>query len=693
MRFTIASDIPGRIRVRYGQRAFSEGQAHALEVYFASLTGVVYAKVGFHTGSVLVVYVGNLRETLLLEFAHPRIPLIDPLPVPHNEKLVLIDAGFRKRLFLRLVWRVLRRLILPAPARTVLTFVKAFSFIRRGIASLGDGQLGMEVLDAAAVSAAMIQGNFNSASSIMFLLSISEMLEKYALRRTREILLDSLRIHADTVWIEENGVERLIPMSELRVNDQVVVRTGAAIPVDGTVLRGEAVVNESAMTGEPMGRFKEKGDSVFAGTVLEEGALVFRARTLESNTRFHQIVQLIGEAETLKANVQSRAERIADKLVPFSFLLSATVLLVTQSLTKALSVLLVDYSCAIKLSTPISVLSAMRDASEQGIVVKGGRFLEVVAEADTFVFDKTGTLTLATPSVSRVTPFSPFSREDVLRLAACMEEHFPHSVASAIVRAAQEEQLQHEEQHAEVEYIAAHGIATTIFGYRAIIGSRHFVFEDEGVPLSDAHRELLDSENGSVICLAVDGQFAGFISIHDPLRDEAATVVAGLRELGVRQIIMLTGDSEATARDISHQLGLDHYRAQILPADKAEVIDTLRKQGHKVVMVGDGINDSPALARADASIAMQDASDLARDVADITLMHSDLRQILLLRKLGQALMKKITGNYRFIAVFNTSVLLGGIMGALTPGTLALLHNLSTIAVCANSMRPGTVAPD
>ncbi|MDR3287828.1 MAG: heavy metal translocating P-type ATPase, partial [Peptococcaceae bacterium] len=637
MHYEITCDLPGRIRVRYGRDVFTEEQGRVLEENFFSLPGVVGAQAGFRTGSLLVLYDGDQREALLEELSAPDFSA-GPVSTALGVNLARMDSDFYGQLFGMVAWRVVKRLFLPAPVRRALSLLKARRLWKRSLVALCQGKLNVDVLDGAAVGAAMIQSDFNTASSIMFLLALSELLEQHTLKKTRVILFDSLRLHADTVWIEEDGVERLIPASELTVGARVVVRVGSAIPVDGLVLGGEAVINESAMTGEPLGVFKKQGDSVFAGTVLEDGRLTVEVRALESDTRLHRIVDMIGQSETHRAIVQGKAEQLADKIVPYSFLLAAGVFAVTRNVTRALSVLLVDYSCAIKLATPISVLSAMREASEHGIVVKGGKFLEAVAEADTFVFDKTGTLTLAEPRVAAVHPLNGFEPDEVLRLAACMEEHFPHSVARSIVRYAQEKNLRHEEEHADVKYIAAHGIATEIHGRRAVIGSRHFVFEDESVTLEKDAASLLDAETGSLICLAVDGVFAGYITINDPPRSEAAGVIAELRTLGVKQIIMLTGDSEAAAREACKALGIDTYRAQILPADKATVIDELRAEGRKVVMVGDGINDAPALARADASVAMRGASDLARDVADITLTRAELDQLVTLRRLSQALM-------------------------------------------------------
>ncbi|MDR1440617.1 MAG: HAD-IC family P-type ATPase, partial [Clostridiales bacterium] len=559
----------------------------------------------------------------------------------------LIDEHFLRRLFSSVGRQLILSLLLPAPIRRAVTAARFLRFAKKGWASAMGGKIGVEVLDASAIGVSIAQGNFGTASSIMFMLGLSEQLESYAMKKTKNALSGSLLINAETAWVERGGREFQVPASQLESGDLVIARTGATIPVDGAVARGEAIVNQSAMTGEPLGVFKKAGDSVYAGTVVEDGTIAVRASALASDARVMRIVDMISESESLKASVQGRAERVADGIVPFSFLLAAGIFALTRNPAKALSVLLVDYSCAIKLATPISVISAMREASGLRIVVKGGKHFESVAEADTVVFDKTGTLTKARPSVSRVVPMPGYSREEVLRLAACMEEHFPHSVASAIVRAAKNEGLRHEEEHAEVKYVVAHGIATAIHGKKAVIGSRHFIFDDEGITASAEQQALIDGIAGAdaisgagagtgagagdgsragteigagigadaisgagaeagagagpAVFLAVDGSLAGFICISDPLRDEAREAVLRLRALGVREAAMLTGDSEQAARRVCGQLGLDSFRAQILPEDKAAAIEAIKRSGRKAIMVGDGINASPALAAADVS--------------------------------------------------------------------------------------------
>ena len=478
-------------------------------------------------------------------------------------------------------------------------------------------------------------------------------------------------------------------MEKIAIGDRIRVRAGSLIPLDGTVTEGEAMVNESSMTGEPLPVLRRKGATVYAGTVVEEGSIVVAVRALASDTRINKIIDMIDQSETMKAGVQSRAEKLADSIVPFSFLGASLVFAFTRNLTKALSVLMVDYSCAIKLCTPISVISAMREASNRKILVKGGKYLEAFAKADTIVFDKTGTLTEACPHVSKVYAFEPYTREEVLRLSACIEEHFPHSMAKAVVRQAQKEKLRHEEEHSEVEYVVAHGVVTAINGKRALIGSRHFVAEDEHIPISPKQQEVIDQEfNGcSLLYLAVGGALAGIIGIDDPPREDAPKIVQALKECGFENLIMMTGDSESAAREVCGKVGINRWFSQVLPEEKAFMIEKLKAEGHTVIMVGDGVNDSPALAAADVSVAVKDGSDIAREVADVTFLTSDLYNLVIMRELSRRLFLRIERNYRFILTFNTGLLIFGLAGILAPAATAFLHNLSTMGVSALSMRP------
>lgn len=687
MKYFIVSDTPGRIRVRYGRNQFTKEQGRGIALHFRGLPFVYDVRVSHHTGSVLLFYGNSRRRDVLRELSCIRLSGLF-IPEESNET-GLLTVEFRHAFTRLVLMKLFRRFLLPTPIRELVTLYLSLRFLRKGLGRLKKREIGVEVLDAAAVLVSMFSGNFHSASNIMFLLSVSEMLEDYTLKKTRHILSGSLLTHTDSVWIQENGTERKIHMKELKLGDRVIVRSGGTIPVDGAVITGDATVNQSSMTGEPLGVHKKEGDSVFAGTALEEGSLVVEVRALEGDSRINQVVNLISQSEEMKASIQGKAERLADRIVPLSFLLSLSVLAVTGNPSKALSVLLVDYSCAIKLATPIAVISAMREASERGIIVKGGKFFEAVAEADTVVFDKTGTLTEASPKVSRVVPMPGFQREEVLRLAACMEEHFPHSVARAIVEQAKREELRHEEEHAEVEYIVAHGIATQIHGKRAVIGSAHFVFEDESIPLTAGQKKYVDELTGgdSAIYLAVGGELTGFICISDPPRAEAKAVIQKLKQMGIREVIMLTGDSESAAELVSRQLNIDRYYAGILPEQKAEIIEQIKKDGKKVLMVGDGINDSPALAAANVSVAMKDSSDIAQEVSDILFLHSDLNQLVTIRQLSKRLLSRIHVNFRSILAINTTLLALGISNIITPSVSALLHNLSTMGISALSMRP------
>jgi len=699
MKYIIASDFPGRIRVRCGKYAFTKEEGSAITEHLAGLPWVEEVKASYLSGGILMYYNKGFRKDVLKAISNLSLRTLPALPESAGTKD--IDMRFKERLYKMLLRRAVQHFLLPAFLRNLFYLWRGYGFLRRGWASLRRGRVSVEVLDGAAVGVSLLQGHFNTASSIMFLLGLSELLEDYTRQRTKSALTRSLAFNVDTVWIEKDGAELSIPLSQLVVGDMVVVRTGSMIPIDGTVRKGEAAVNQSSMTGEPLPVIKRPGDSVFAGTVLEEGSVTVEVRALADETRISRVVELIDRSEALKAGVHARAERIADRIVPMSFLLAIGVFVFTGNWRKALSVLLVDYSCAIKLATPITVISAMREASGYRIMVKGGKFLEAMAEADTIVFDKTGTLTEASPRVSKVLPFEGWERDEVLRTAACLEEHFPHSVARAVVRRALEENLLHEEKHAEVEYIVAHGIATTYRGRRVVIGSHHFVAEDEKVEIAGEQMELVDkAANGdSVIYLGVDGKAVGAICISDPPRTESRNVIERLKRLGIERVIMLTGDGEATAKTVAESLGIDEYRAQVLPEDKAAIVEEMKAQGRKVVMVGDGINDSPALAAADVSVSMKGSSDIAREVADITLLTDRLDELVAVRMLARELIKRIHRNFRFIVSFNTALLLLGLGGVITPNLSAILHNASTMGIsvactrpCLNEKNQGEVTP-
>lgn len=683
MRFTPVYDAHNRLRVRCGDYAFTKEQACGIAELLGSLDFVEHAESNWRTGSILVMYRDGARQQVL-----DAVSALDRGSLPEKElpAVAQADAKFAGDLEKMLVKRVLMRL-LPLPVRTAITVWNGSKYMIRALDNLLQFRMNVAVLDGTAIGASMFSGNMSTASSVMFLLGLSDLLEDYTRQRTKLALSEQLALHVDNVWVETPGGTRQIPFDQVQVGDRILVQTGSVIPFDGTVCGNVAMVNQSTMTGESEPVHKKEGDSVFAGTTVEDGKLLIEVRTLSDGSRLQEIIGLIDQSENLKAGVQSKAEHLADSIVPYSFLGFALTALLTGNMTRAVSVLMVDFSCAIKLSTPISVISAMREAAEHGTAVKGGKYLEAYAAADTIVFDKTGTLTNACPKVTDVVPFGGNTREYVLRTAACLEEHFPHSVAAAVVEAARNEGLNHEEEHAEVEYLVAHGVATTLQGERAIIGSAHFVFEDEGIPLSDADRAIIEEKSNcsSTIFLAIGGKLAGMLVINDPVREEAAEVISGLRSLGITHVCMLTGDAEPAAKRIAGELGIDTYVSQVLPAYKSEFVNNLKEERHKVIMVGDGVNDTPALAAADVSVAMCGGSDIAREVADVTLCSDTLRELVTLRRLSTALMKRINANYRFIVGFNAGLIILGAVGAIPPSTAALLHNGSTMIISGKSM--------
>lgn len=688
MKFAVVHDLPGRIRLRCGQYAFTEDEGFSLQEVLEKETFVESIKVSHLTGSMLIFYKEGSRQNLLDVVSQLSVSELPPSACPREHESAKLDNNFQNRLIGKVLWHLVRKL-LPLPVKTGYTCWRSCRYLGKGLKSLWHGRIDVAVLDAAAIGASLCQRNVKTASSVMFLLSVSDELEEYTRKKTKQALADSLAVNVDTVWLNRGGTEVAIPMAQLAVQDEIVVRMGSMIPVDGVVVKGQAMVNQATMTGEAEPVLKEKDSTVYAGTVVEEGALYIKVLAFSGDTRIQKIVEMIDRSENLKADIQSQAEVMADRIVPYSFLLSGVVLALTGNITKAVSVLMVDYSCAIKLSTPIAVISAMREAAGHQVMVKGGKYLEAMALADTIIFDKTGTLTLASPKVTKIIPFGKFTRERVLKTAACLEEHFPHSIARAIVKQAMEEGLKHREDHAEVQYVVAHGISSMLRGKRALIGSYHFIVDDEGVAVSPEEMAIIRAENEgrSMIYLAIDERLAGVICIEDPVRQEAGRVIHELRQLGVEQVVMLTGDGEASAAKVASELGIDHFKAQILPEYKAKTVEKLKAEGHRVIMVGDGINDSPALAAADVSIAMKDASDIAQEVADITLISGALDELVLMRRLSQKMLAKIDTQYRLIIGINSSLLALGLFGAITPATSALLHNLSTLAISVNAMRP------
>lgn len=687
MRYQIISDYSGRIRVRFGGCAFDKSLESCIQKLVEANIFVLSAEVHYANGGLLIYYKKDRRNEI--------IELIESLdfrrmkPIPADDAAKEIDGNFKKGLKKLIISHYLKKLFLPAPIRAALTVYQGAKYVIKGISLLSQGKLTVEVLDAASITACLAQRNFKTASTIMLMLSVSSLLEDYTHARTKAVLTSSLAVKADKVWLANGDEDVLIPIDKLNIGDKIRVRTGSVIPVDGEITDGEAYINESSMTGEPLAVMKSENATVFAGTVVEEGSVVIKVRAVSSDTKIQKIIELIDSSENLKAGIQSRAERLADGIVPFSFLGFGLTLLFTRNITRAVSLLMVDYSCAIKLSAPIAVISALREAADHNITVKGGKYLEAFAAADTIVFDKTGTLTNAEPVLDKVIPFGEYSEEEVLRTAACIEEHFPHSMARAIVKGAEERGVVHAEEHAEVNYIVAHGIATTLHGKRAVIGSRHFVCDDENVAISDEQQAKIDEISGSssVIYLAVGGNLAGALCINDPPRAEAAETVALMKKCGIENIVMLTGDSSSAAHKIARQLGITEVHAQVLPEEKHGHIERLKAEGRRVIMVGDGINDAPALAAADVSVAMSDASDIAKETADITLRGAELTELAVLRILSERLMERINANYRFILAFNTALLALGFFGVITPSFSALLHNGSTIAICAKSMTP------
>lgn len=688
MKYSKVYDGRGRIRVRYGSHAFDKYSAMGLTDYLKTFEYIKEVKVSTSNGSVLINYLDEHKDKVLSLLDSMTKEKMKQIAYPIDEELERLNRNFKVKALKLIAKKALIPLIFPQNFMGMITLFKSYKFIKSGITSLLNGDLDVNVLDATSISVSMMTGDYSTANSIMFLLNFSSLLEEYTMRSANLQLAKSLEINVDYVWVEENGTQVKKPMSLVEKGDIVIVKTGSMIPIDGTVVKGEALINEASMTGESAPVRKYNGLSVYAGCIVEDGSINIEVTAIDNQTRISKIIDLIDKSQDLKARIQQKAQKTADEIVPFSLLTFAGVYLFTRNITKATAVLMVDYSCAIKLSTPITVISAMKEASQNSIVVKGGKFLEEYAAADTIVFDKTGTLTNATPSLAKITPFYGYSQDEVLRIAACLEEHFPHSVARAVVRAAEMKKIVHEEKHAEVEYIVAHGIATRLDGQRTLIGSRHFIEDDEKVLLTDEQREILKNECApySNLFLSYGDKIIGILSIEDPPRQEAKEVIAKLKEQGFKNIVMITGDNEVVANNVCKKLGINHCYSQVLPDGKYKIIEELKSQGKKVVMVGDGINDSPALSAADVSIAMKDASDIAREVADITLLSSDLNDLILLRELSAKLFKRIEDNYSFIINFNSALILLGVFGVLSPATTALLHNVSTVVISGMSTR-------
>lgn len=682
MNFVLVHRIPGRARLR-SDAPFGMRTAETLADRLDALEGVEGVRVNPRTGSVLLLYNNESvfdRASALLFGADREQERRVSAPAPAR--------GEKPGLFPFFHYLCLRPL-LPVAVNMVSAFSRALPFLRRCLSSLAHGRLDVDALDGAAIAVSLLRRDFSTVGLLTLLLGFGDALERYTQKKSLENLASHLALQADRVWVKRNGVEELIPFGELRESDLVVVRAGSAVPVDGVVEGGTASVNESSMTGEPMGVLRSRGASVYAGTVVEAGEIHVRPTSLGKDTRMQQIVRFIEQSEQMKAGIQGRFEKLADKAVPFTFGLAALVWLFTRNLTRASSVLLVDYSCALRLATPLAILAAMDEGVKHKVMVKGGRFLEALSSVDTVVFDKTGTLTQSRPEVARVIPAEGYDEEFVLRLSACLEEHFPHPVARAVVHGAERRNLRHEEEHTEVEYVVAHGIASQWRGKRVLLGSRHYLSQDEGVDVSsmDAEVEELSREGYSLLYLALDGRLAGLIAMEDPLRPESAALVEKIRGMGVKHVLMLTGDDVRTASAVAGRLGITEFRAQVLPEDKARVVQELRSEGRVVLMIGDGINDSPALSSADVGVTLRDGSDLAREVADVVLMGGSLRELVTALELGRGAMKRIHFNFLTTMMLNTAFLFGGLFGLLQPGASAVLHNLTTLGVSLNAMRP------
>lgn len=689
MKFKIVYDKPCRIRFRCGNYAIPKEYEESIRFYISTSSFVKEVGVTSINGGILVMYKTGFRDKVVELVKNLNINTLAPMTEKREYGIKEIDKEFKDSLLKIALKRVFFKAFVPNPIATALTIYNSVKYIKNGLKALSECKLNVDVLDSASIVACFARKNFKTASTVMFLLSISSLLEKYTRERTKAVLTDSLVIKTDKVWLVTSGEDVEIPITELQVGDEIRIHTGNVIPIDGIVTDGEATVNEASITGESLPVMKVADTSVYAGTVIEEGSVVVKVRELSSNTKISKIIELIDNSENLKASVQSNAENLADRIVPFSFLGFFLTLIFTRNVNKALSLLMVDYSCAIKLSTPIAVISAIREAAVHDITIKGCKYLEAFSNADTIVFDKTGTLTNAEPTLEKIVSFGKYSEEEILKIAACLEEHFPHSVANAVVNAANERGIAHLEEHTEVNYVVAHGISTTLHGKKAIIGSKHFVVEDEHITVTDEQEEIINEKSGacSVLYLAIGDELVGVLCISDPPRDDAKDAISELKSLGISNIVMLTGDSYKAAKMTAEQLGITEYKYQVLPEDKHKYIEDLKDKGHCVIMVGDGINDTPALAAANVSVAMNDASDIARETADITIKDSSLNQLARVRILSKELMERIHKNYRFILGFNSSLLLLGFMGVITPSLSALLHNASTMMICAKSMTP------
>ena len=686
MKCTILHEGKGRMRVHVEKVRMTLHRADVLEAYLNHNDAIVHAAVYERTGDVVITYTGR-RSAAIAVLAGYKFDVAEYDALVTSADSRRLNREYQDKMFDLVAGRCLRKLFLPAPLDAAYTAFRSIHFLWKGVRCVLSRRLEVEVLDALSIGVSLLRGDFGTAGSVMFLLNLGSLLEEWTRKKSLDDLARSMALNVDKVWVRSQGTEVLVPLTKVRSGDEVVVRSGNMIPLDGTVLEGEAMVNQAALTGEAMPVRKAEGSTLYAGTVVEEGECVFIAKAEGGSNRYDKIVAMIEESEKLKSSTENRALVLADKLVPWCLGATVVTYLLTRNATRAISCLMVDFSCALKLSMPLAVLSAMRECGSYHITVKGGKYLEALSKADTIVFDKTGTLTRATPQVVEVVPFSGCNEREVLQLAACLEEHFPHSMANAVVRAAKEHGISHEEMHSEVEYIVAHGIASRVGGERVVIGSHHFVFEDEKCTIPAAEQQKFDALKPaySHLYMAASGQLVGVICISDPLRPEAAAVLNGLRALGIRNTVMMTGDSERTAAAIAKQVGVDRFFAEVLPEDKANFVQQAKAEGHTVVMIGDGINDSPALSAADIGIAINSGAAIAREIADVTIKADSLEELVALKAIANSLQKRVHANYRFVLTFNSALIALGALGILQPASSAMLHNLSTIGISLKSM--------
>lgn len=686
MKFKILHDIQGRMRIETPQRYMTLEEADQLEKYLSELPGVRQATVHERTCNAIIIYNGSRSELIsgIREFHYDRESMEVSTTQTSSRSL---NRYYQDRLVGMVLARYARKLLLPAPIRNIRTVLHSLRYIGRGLRCIMHKKLEVEVLDALSIGVSVFRRDFSTAGSVMFLLKLGELLEEWTRKKSLSDLARCMSLNVDRVWLKTGDTECLVPISQIKTGDLICVHTGNVIPLDGRIAEGEVGVNQASLTGESLSVRKSVGACVYAGTVVEEGECVITVEQEQGASRYDQIAAMIETSEKLKSSTENRALALADKLVPYS--LAGTVLtwLITRDLNRATSILMVDFSCALKLSMPLAVLSAMRECGSYHITVKGGKFLEAVAKADTIVFDKTGTLTRAVPTVADVVPFGGRDKQSVLRIAACLEEHYPHSMANAVVKEAVRQGIHHDEMHSEVEYVVAHGIASRINGKKVIIGSHHFVFEDESCTIKEAEQEKFDSlpDEYSHLYLAIGGELAGVICISDPLRDEASEVLESLRKLGISKAVMMTGDNEKTAAAVAHTVGVDAYFSEVLPEDKARFVEQEKAQGRTVIMIGDGINDSPALSAADVGIAISDGAAIAREIADVVVAADDLHELVTLKAISNALFGRINANYRFVLGFNGSLIVLGALGVLPPATSALLHNVSTLGISLRSM--------